>query len=117
MTVATSLRRNIQTGWGAAGTATLWRATGCVGCHRGPAGGLTLFGAPGAVAAELVEDAADAAPRRVENAEPMRSLLLCKPLIKSDPMSCPHEGGGFLVSSDPRFETLRRWIQGNAPDN
>ena len=116
VTVATSLRRNVQTGWGA-GTDTLWRASGCVGCHRGPAGGLTLFGAADAVAGELVEDAADAAPRRVESAEPARSLLLCKPLIKSDPLSCPHEGGGFLVSSDPRFKTLLRWVQSSAPNN
>jgi hypothetical protein len=116
VTVATSLRRNIQTGWGA-GTDTLWRASGCVGCHRGPAGGLTLFGAPELVATELGEDAADTAPRRVESIAPLRSLLLCKPLIKSDPLSCPHEGGSFFVSSDPRFKTLLRWVQSGAPDN
>jgi hypothetical protein len=116
VTLATSLRRNILTGWGA-GTDTLWRATGCVGCHRGPAGGLTLFGAADAVAAELVEDSADAAPRRVESAEPARSLLLCKPLIKSDPASCPHEGGSFLVSSDSRFKTLSGWVKSGAPNN
>jgi hypothetical protein len=114
--VATSLRRNIQTGW-LAGTDTLWRAGGCVGCHRGPAGGLTLFGAPELVVTELGEDAAETAPRRVETAAPLRSLLLCKPLIKSDPMSCPHEGGGFFVSSDPRFQTLLRWVQSGAPNN
>lgn len=116
VTVATSLRQNILTGWGA-GTDTLWRAAGCVGCHRGPAGGLTLFGEPDQVAAELREDAADAAPRRAETSAPARSLLLCKPLIKSDPSSCPHEGGAFLVSSDPRFETLLRWVESGAPNN
>jgi hypothetical protein len=114
--VATSLRQNIQTGWGT-GTDTLWRASGCVGCHRGPVGGLTLFGAPEAVALELHEDATDAAPRRVENAEPARSLLVCKPLIKSDPLSCPHEGGAFFVASDPRLQTLLRWVESNAPNN
>lgn len=114
--VAPSLRRNVQTGWGA-GTDTLWRATGCVGCHRGAAGGLTLFGAADGVIAELLEDAADAAPRRIEPAAPLRSLLLCKPLVKSDPNSCPHEGGAFLVGSDARYQTLLRWIEGNAPNN
>ena len=80
-------------------------------------GGLTLFGTADAVAAELHEDAAEAAPRRVESADPMRSLLLCKPLTKSHPMSCPHEGGGFFGSSDPRFKALLRWVESNAPNN
>jgi hypothetical protein len=114
--VAASLRQNVQTGWGA-GTDTLWRSAGCVGCHRGAAGGLTLFGAADGVIAELLEDAADVAPRRIEPAAPRRSLLLCKPLVKSDPNSCPHEGGAFLVGSDPRYQTLLRWIEGNAPNN
>jgi hypothetical protein len=48
---------------------------------------------------------------------PMRSLILCKPLIKSDPNSCPHEGGAFLVRSDPRYGMLLRWIDGAAPNN
>jgi hypothetical protein len=116
VSVMPSLRRNIQTGWGA-GTDTLWRATGCVGCHRGAPGGLTLFGAPDLVAAELAEDSTDVVPRRLEPATPLRSLVLCKPLIKSDPNSCPHEGGAFLVSSDPRYQTLLRWVEGAAPNN
>jgi hypothetical protein len=114
--VDVSLRRNIQTGWGA-GTDTLWRVAGCVGCHRGAAGGLTLFGAADLVSTELNEDATDVLPRRIESATPLRSLLLCKPLVKSDPNSCPHEGGAFLVSSDPRFQLLLRWVQDNAPNN
>ena len=116
VSVMPSLRRNIQTGWGA-GTDTLWRATGCVGCHRAAAGGLTLFGTPDLVVAELAEDATDVVPRRLEPGTPLRSLLLCKPLIKSDPKSCPHEGGAFLVSSDPRYQTLLRWVEGAAPNN
>jgi hypothetical protein len=66
---------------------------------------------------ELSEDANEVAPRRLESAAPLRSLLLCKPLVKSDPNSCPHEGGAFLVRSDPRFRLLRRWIEENAPNN
>jgi hypothetical protein len=116
VSVPASLRRNIQTGWGA-GTDTLWRAAGCVGCHRGAAGGLTLFGTPEIVMAELVEDAADVVPRRIEAAAALRSLLLCKPLIKSSPNSCPHEGGAFLVSSDARYQALLRWVTDNAPNN
>lgn len=114
--VDVSLRRNIQTGWGS-GTDTLWRVIGCVGCHRGAAGGLTLFGAPDLVASELNEDATDVAPRRLESGAPLRSLLLCKPLLKSDPNSCPHEGGAFLVRSDSRFHLLQRWVEQNAPNN
>jgi Bacterial Ig domain len=116
VSVAASLRRNIQTGWGT-GTDSLWRASGCIGCHRGAAGGLTLGGTPDAVVTELAEDAAEAAPRRIESAAPRRSLLLCKPLVKSDPLSCPHEGGAFLVSSDPRFQMLMRWVEDSAPNN
>jgi hypothetical protein len=114
--IATSLRRNIQTGWGT-GTDSLWRVTGCIGCHRAGAGGLTLFGTSDMVFAELREDATDVHPRRLEPASPLRSLLLCKPLIKSDPNSCPHEGGPFFAKSDPRFQTLLRWVQGGAPNN
>jgi len=117
ITVATSLRRSIQTGWGTTGTDSLWRATGCIGCHRAGAGGLTLSGTPDAVVAELLEDATDVHPRRIENATPMRSLLLCKPLIKSNPNSCPHEGNAFFVESDPRFQTLLRWIEKSTPNN
>jgi len=116
VSVTPSLRQNIQTGFGA-GTDTLWRATGCVGCHRAAAGGLTLFGTPDLVVAELAEDSTDVVPRRLEPAAPLRSLLLCKPLIKSDPNSCPHEGGAFLVSSDPRYQLLLRWVEGAAPNN
>jgi hypothetical protein len=116
VSVGVSLRRNIQTGWGA-GTDSLWRVAGCVGCHRGAAGGVTLFGTADSVVMELNEDANDVAPRRLESATPLRSLLLCKPLVKSDPNSCPHEGGAFLVRSDPRFRLLRRWIEENAPNN
>jgi hypothetical protein len=116
VSVTPSLRRNIQTGWGT-GADSLWRATGCVGCHRAAAGGLTLFGTADVVMAELVEDSADVVPRRLESVTPLRSLLLCKPLIKSDPNSCPHEGGTFLVSSDPRYQLLLRWIEGAAPNN
>jgi hypothetical protein len=116
VSVATSLRRNIQTGWGT-GTESLWQATGCIGCHRGAAGGLTLAGTPDEVFAELHESATDIAAERVEVAEPLRSLLLCKPLIKSDPRSCPHEGGAFLASSDPRFKTLLGFVQALAPNN
>jgi hypothetical protein len=116
VTVDASLRRNIQTEWGT-GADTLWRVAGCVGCHRGAAGGLTLFGAAEVVLTELAEDVADVQPRRIESAAPLRSLLLCKPLIKSDPNSCPHEGGAFLVSSDPRFRLLQRWVGASAPNN
>jgi len=116
VSVTVSLRRNIQTGWGA-GTDTLWRVAGCVGCHRGAAGGLTLFGTPELVISELAEDAADVVPRRIEAAAASRSLLLCKPLMKSDPNSCPHEGGAFLVSSDPRYQALLHWVTNNAPNN
>jgi len=91
--------------------------TGCIGCHRAGAGGLTLSGTPDAVVAELLEYATDVHPRRVESVTPLRSLLLCKPLIKSHPDSCPHEGGPLLVESDPRFQTLRRWIEEGAPNN
>jgi hypothetical protein len=115
--VDVSLRRTIQTGWGATGTDTLWRAMGCVGCHRAAAGGLTLFGTVDIVVTELNEDAADVLPRRLETATPLRSLLLCKPLVKADPNSCPHEGGAFLVGSDPRYQLLRRWVEDNAPNN
>ena len=116
VSVVASLRRNIQTGWGA-GTDSLWRVAGCIGCHRGAAGGLTLFGTPDLVRAELVEDVTDVVPRRLEQTTPLRSLLLCKPLIKSDPNSCPHEGGAFLVKSDARFQMLQRWVERNAPNN
>ena len=116
VSVPASLRRNIQTGWGA-GTDTLWRSAGCVGCHRGAAGGLTLFGTPDIVMAELVEDVADVVPRRIEAEATLRSLLLCKPLPKSDPNSCPHEGGAFLVSSDARYQALLRWVADNALNN
>ena len=116
VSVDASLRRNIQTGWGT-GADSLWRVTGCVGCHRAAAGGLTLFGAADVVLTELNEDTTEVAPRRIESATPLRSLLLCKPLVKSDPNSCPHEGGSFLVSSDPRFQLLLRWVQENAPNN
>ncbi len=112
-----SLRRTLLTGWGATGTDTLWRVTGCVGCHRAAAGGLTLFGTADVVATELNEDATDVLPRRIESATPLRSLLLCKPLVKGDPNSCPHEGGAFLVRSDPRYQLLLRWIEDNAPNN
>jgi hypothetical protein len=67
--------------------------------------------------AELVEDSTDVIPRRLESPTPLRSLLLCKPLIKSDPNSCPHEGGTFLVRSDPRYQLLLRWIEAAAPNN
>ena len=116
VSVAVSLRRSIQTGWGT-GADSLWRVTGCIGCHRADAGGLTLSGTPDAVVAELLEDATDVHPHRVEAATPLRSLLLCKPLIKSDPNSCPHEGGPFFVESDPRFQTLKRWVEANVPNN
>jgi hypothetical protein len=65
----------------------------------------------------LLEDATDVHPRRIENTTPMRSLLLCKPLIKSNPNSCPHEGNAFFVESDPRFQTLLRWIEKSTPNN
>ncbi|HWN38951.1 MAG TPA: Ig-like domain-containing protein, partial [Gammaproteobacteria bacterium] len=71
VSVTPSLRQNIQTGFGA-GTDTLWRATGCVGCHRAAAGGLTLFGTPDLVVAELAEDSTDVVPRRLEPAAPLR---------------------------------------------
>jgi hypothetical protein len=112
-----SLRRNILTGWGATGTDTLWRALGCVGCHRGAAGGLTLFGTADVVISELNEDAGDVAPHRIEYPTPLRSLVLCKPLVKGDPRSCPHEGGSFVVSSDPRLRLLTRWVEQGAPNN
>ena len=95
----------------------LFQNKGCVGCHRGAAGGLTLFGTADSVAAELVEDATDVVPRRIEADAALRSLLLCKPLIKSDPNSCPHEGGAFLVSSDGRYQALLRWVTDHAPNN
>ena len=66
---------------------------------------------------ELLEDTNDVVPRRIETSTPLRSLLLCKPLVKSDPNSCPHEGGTFLVRSDPRYQTLLRWVENNAPNN
>jgi len=114
--IATSLRRNLQTGWGSGGD-TVWQVSGCVGCHRGAPGGLTLRG-PGAAAvyAELTEDAGVARPR-VDPGAPGRSLLLCKPLAGTHPRSCEHGGGDFFVSSDPAFQVLLRWIEGGAPDN
>ncbi len=114
--VVTSLRRNIQSGWGP-GTDSLWRASGCIGCHRGAPGGLTLSGTADQIFSELREDANENAPRRMNRDAPMRSLILCKPLIKTDPNSCPHEGGPFLVRSDPRYRTLQRWIESEAPNN
>ena len=114
--VVTSLRRNIQSGWGP-GTDSLWRASGCIGCHRGAPGGLTLSGTADQIFSELREDVNENAPRRMNRDAPMRSLILCKPLIKTDPNSCPHEGGPFLVRSDPRYRTLQRWIESEAPNN
>jgi len=117
ITIAPSLRQSIQRSWGA-GTDSLWRASGCIGCHRGAAGGLTLS-APAAdgVYAELNENASDLGSRRIDSARPMRSLLLCKPLVRTNPNSCPHEGGSFFVSSDPRFQVLLNWVRSGAPNN
>jgi hypothetical protein len=115
-TVVPSLRRNIQSGWGT-GADSLWRVSGCIGCHRGAPGGLTLSGTADQTFTELIEDANDNAPHRMNGNAPMRSLILCKPLIKSDPNSCPHEGGAFLVRSDPRYGMLLRWIDSAAPNN
>jgi cytochrome c551/c552 len=114
--IAPSLRKNIQTSWGA-GTDTLWQVSGCVGCHRGAPGGLTLRG-PTAddVFAELTEDAG-ASVRRVDTADPPQSLVLCKALIATHPRGCAHGGGDFFVSSDPAYQTLLRWIEHGAPDN
>ena len=49
---------------------------------------------------------------------PMRSLLLCKPLIKTDPNSCPHEGGRLPRAVGPALpRSLLRWIESDAPNN
>lgn len=114
--IVTSLRRNIQTGWGA-GSETLWAVSNCVGCHRGQPGGLRLFGNADQVYAELTEDAGGPAPLRVDPADPLESLMLCKPLQAADPNDCAHGGGDFLVISDPAYQTLKRWIEDGAPDN
>lgn len=114
--IATSLRQNVQTGWGS-GTDSLWQDSGCIGCHRGAAGGLTLRGTADEVFAELTEDAGAAAPIRLEREVPLTSLLLCKPLIDTHPDGCAHEGGNFYAPADPRYRTLLRWIADGAPDN
>lgn len=114
--VTTSLRQNIQQGWGD-GPETLWAVSDCVGCHRGAPGGLTLFGPADFVYAELTEDQGGSAPTRVNTAAPTKSLILCKPLITTDPRGCAHGGGNFVARSAPTYEMLLRWIEEGAPDN
>jgi hypothetical protein len=116
VTVMPSLRRNIQTGWGA-GTESLWAASRCIGCHRGAPGGLTLSGDASQVFTELTEDAAAPAPYRVDPLDTEASLLLCKPITQIVPAGCPHGGGDFLQASSPQYQMLRRWIGVGAPDN
>jgi VCBS repeat-containing protein len=115
VTIVPSLRQNIQTGWGA-GTDPLWQASGCTGCHRGAAGGMTLRGTADQVFLELTEAASDAG-QRIDSASPLQSLLLCKPLVWTSPDKCYHEGGDFLPGSDPKYRLLMRWIAGGAPNN
>jgi hypothetical protein len=115
ITLAPSLRQNIQTGWGT-GTDSLWQVSGCIGCHRGAAGGMTLRGTADQVFLELTENASDVG-RRVDSANPMQSLLLCKPLVWTNPDKCFHEGGDFLPRSDPKYRMVERWIARGAPNN
>jgi len=114
--VTTSLRQNIQTGWGD-GTATLWAASRCVGCHRGAPGGLTLFGPADSVYAELTEDQGTAPPLRLNTSASAKSLLLCKPLLVTDPRGCRHGGGDFFARATPAYRMLMRWIEDGAPNN
>jgi hypothetical protein len=116
-TVVPSLRRNIQTSWGATRRETLWSVSGCVGCHAAGAGGLTLNGPAAAVYQELNEDSGKAFPRRIERSSPESSLLLCKPLALGLPNACRHAGGDLMIASDPQYQLLLRWIARGAPNN
>jgi hypothetical protein len=111
-----SLRHNIQRGWGNSDQ-TLWTVGRCVGCHRGAAGGLTLFGPADFVFTELTEDQSGPGPLRIDTAVPAKSLILCKPVIQTDPRGCAHEGGNFFTRSTSAYQTLARWIEDGAPDN
>jgi len=116
VTVVTSLRQNIQTGWGD-GTDSLWGRSRCTGCHRGAPGGLTLRGAAADVFAEVMEDQGDAGTVRADRDSPLASLLLCKPLLEAHPRGCAHGGGHYLVASDPAYQMLQRWIEAGVPNN
>jgi hypothetical protein len=48
--------------------------------------------------------------RRIDPAEPERSLLLLKPMAIA-----PHEGGKVLQAGSREYQTLLRWLQSGAP--
>lgn len=86
-------------------------AGGCHGSSRGQDGfRLSLFGFdPDADHRSIV---AELPGRRVDLADPARSLLLTKATG-----AVAHTGGERFKADDPRYDTVRRWIEAGAPND
>lgn len=111
--VVTSFRQDIQTGWGA-GTQSIWASTTptCTSCHSGgtPSGDMDLSGTAAQVFAALHDG-------RIDEATPVNSEILCRPLSTGQANSCAHTGGNFFVVTDSEYQTILRWIVDGAPNN
>jgi mono/diheme cytochrome c family protein len=115
VTLVTSYRVNIHTGWGDQ-NGSIWElpAAGCTGCHGdGESGGLKLTGDADMVLAELREDQNDPFPRRLEPGNPTASLILCKASDTCDVSHSPPR----LPTDGAEYQTILRWITDGAPDN
>src|SRR5712692_2121199 len=81
------------------------------GCHGSPAGQngfkLSLFGYDTAADHEMIVHKHDG--RRVDMANPERSLLLRKPLFE-----IPHGGGRLIERDSEEYRTLVKWLQQGA---